>query len=164
MSGVHRCDCKMITPAMTLIVRVDKPLIEYKGAKNIKKMEEDVEFSCQKSCGKMQSVAQGLNSDCLSLCICSPRFNLWRVQPDVLCNDVVRGMTPANRETVARMQILFRDGASACVRTWHRRGNSLSYCSSHVGAVKCEDGQPCQGSHSSAAAARRMTDTLYHAP
>lgn len=52
---------------------------------------------------------QGLNPDCLSLCKCSPRFNLWRVQPDVLCNDVVWGMTRASREVAARMQMLFSE-------------------------------------------------------
>lgn len=52
---------------------------------------------------------QGLNPHCLSLCKCSSRFNLWRVQPDVLCNDVVWGMTRASREEAARLQMLFTE-------------------------------------------------------
>lgn len=59
---------------------------------------------------------------------------------------------------------LLLEGASGCVKTWHRRCTVLSHCSSHIGAVKCGCGQPGPGSHSSAAAALRMTDTLYHAP
>ena len=58
---------------------------------------------------KIWSVPQGLNPHCPSLCKCSPRFNLWRVQPDVLCNDVVWGMTRASREAAARLQMLLSE-------------------------------------------------------
>lgn len=119
-----------------------------KGAEKYVKQKKRWHLSCVMVVTRIWSVPQGLNPHCLSLCKCSPRFNLWRVQPDVLCNDVVWGMTRASRGSGSQAtDALLWEGASGCARTWHRRCNVLSHCSSHVGAVKCGCGQPGLGSH-----------------
>lgn len=109
---------------------------------------------------RILSVHQGLNPHCVSLCKCSPSFNLWRVQPDVPCNDVVWGMTWAILEAVASRaaDAFLWEEASGCVKTWRGRCNVLSHCSSHVGAGKCG----CLDSLAQEAAAVRLHIYIFY--
>ena len=79
-----------------------KPHVNTIGANKAENLPANTEV-------KQIRTLEGLKPDCLSLCKCSPRFNLWRVQPDVLCNDVFWGMTRASREVAAGLQMLLSE-------------------------------------------------------